>query len=73
MTLQELLADYDIKYARLPEWNETAYLELPIIAGGKRTLWFKLHDLGEENPILGWELKDDSRNDWEIYEKKGSE
>jgi len=72
MTIKEALAK-GIKKVRLPQWDNGAYLELPILEGGKYGPWAKLYDqsvsFGITKPmsIFILHLTKDEATDWEEY------
>ena len=76
MTIKEALAK-GIKKVRLPQWNNKAYLELPVLGGGKYGLWAELHDpfscfaLGKSDEptyiLIMQILQQDESTEWRKY------
>lgn len=70
MLIKEALENLEIKYLRLPEWNKTSCLELPVVVDGCRGPWFHLIDIGKRLPICFYELLNDKNDKYEICEGK---
>ena len=65
MTIQQAI-NQRIQHVRLPEWEPSAFLELPLLPHGECGPWAIIHDCTGEVSVLIFTLLNDSENRYEI-------
>ncbi len=59
MTIHEAL-DRGIRFVRLPHWEPTAHIELPILPNGQHGPWAIVRDVTGEQTVFIGGLRDDT-------------
>lgn len=67
MTIQMALQKR-IRFVRLPEWEPTAHIELPLLTDGIHGPWAIIRDVSNESQIFIGQLLTDLSNRYEVLQ-----